>query len=287
MSFEKLKIYLLVAKPGIVSGNVITTAAGFFLASKGKVDGNILMAVLGGISLVVASGGVFNNCIDREIDRQMLRTCRRPLAQGLMSLKSAIFYGTILALTGLTSLWAVSNWLAVFIVLLGLMIYVVMYSLYLKRRSIYSTLIGSLAGATPPMAGYCAVSGRFDLGALLLLVIFSLWQLPHCYAIAVYRFDDYHAASIPIMPVRQGIAAAKTPMIGYILAFLAATLMLTFTGYTGYWTMAVSIISSLSWLYLVCLECKSKDERLWAKKLYLFSLLTILLISIVISIDCI
>ena len=111
--------------------------------------------------------------------------------------------------------------------LAGLVIYVGVYSLYLKRNSVYGALIGSLAGAAPPLAGYCAVTGRFDLGAVILLSIFSLWQMPHCYAIAVFRFDDYTAAAIPVLPVKQGTAAAKKHIVGYILAFMAATLMLT------------------------------------------------------------
>ena len=282
---EKLKTYCSVAKPGIVFGNLISAAAGFFLASKGLFDGAVLLATLSGISLVVASGGVFNNCVDRKIDRKMLRTRHRALAQGLIKLPSAVSYATLLGLAGLALLWAATNPLAVVIVLAGLVIYVGVYSLYLKRRSVYGALIGSLAGATPPLAGYCAVTGRFDLGAMILLAVFSLWQLPHCYAIAVFRFDDYHAAAIPVLPVRQGTVAAKNHMVGYILAFLAATLMLTFAGYTGYSTMAVATVLSTTWLYMAWSGYKTKDERLWAKKLFIFSILTIFLLSVMMSID--
>ena len=150
-----------------------------------------------------------------------------PWPRGSSQLPSAVSYATLLGLAGLALLWAATNLLAVSIVLAGLMIYVGVYSLYLKRHSVYGALIGSLAGAAPPLAGYCAVTGRFDLGAVILLSIFSLWQMPHCYAIAVFRFDDYTAAAIPVLPVKQGTAAAKKHMVGYILAFMAATLMLT------------------------------------------------------------
>jgi protoheme IX farnesyltransferase len=283
----RIKNYVLVAKPGIVFGNLISAAAGYFLASKGRVDGLALPATLLGISLVVASGGVFNNCIDRNLDRKMLRTCYRPLAQGLISPKIAVSYATLLGLAGLGLLMAATNLLAVGIVLAGLTIYVGVYSLYLKRHSVYAALIGSLAGATPPLAGYCAVTGRFDLGAVILLSIFSLWQMPHCYAIAVFRFEDYTAAAIPVLPVKQGTAAAKKHMVGYILAFMAATLMLTVGGYTGYSTFAVATVLGLSWLYLAWSGYKAKDERLWARKLFIFSILTIFILSFMMSIDCI
>jgi protoheme IX farnesyltransferase len=281
----KIKDYLLVAKPGIIGGNLISATAGFFLASKGQLGGVSLPATLIGIALVVASGCVFNNWVDRKIDRKMMRTKNRALAQGLISLKSTLAYATILGLSGLALLWTATNPLAVAIVLAGLVIYVGVYSLYLKRTSVYAALIGSLAGAAPPLAGYCAVTGRFDLGAVILLAIFSLWQMPHCYAIAVLRLDDYRAAAIPVLPVKQGTAAAQKHMVGYILAFMAATLMLTFGGYTGYRTLAVATGLGLSWLYLAWWGYKAKDERLWAKKLFIFSILTIFILSFMISID--
>jgi protoheme IX farnesyltransferase len=282
---ERIKNYLLVAKPGVILGNLISAAAGFFLASKGRIDGLALPATLIGISLVVASGCVFNNCIDRNIDRKMIRTRHRPLAEGLISLMMAIYYATILGIGGMGLLWAATNMLSVVIVLAGFVIYVVVYSLYMKRNSIYSALVGSLAGATPPLAGYCAVTGRFDLGALILLSIFSLWQMPHCYAIAVYRLDDYAAAAIPVLPIKQGTTAAKKHIINYILAFIAATLMLTFGGYTGYSTLAVATVLGLSWLYLAWSGYKASDERLWAKKLFIFSILTIFILSVMMSVD--
>jgi protoheme IX farnesyltransferase len=282
---ERIKNYLLVAKPGIVLGNLISAAAGFFLASKGRVDGVALAVTLVGISLVVTSGCVFNNCIDRKIDGKMIRTRNRALARGLISLKIAVSWATILGMAGMALLWAGTNLLAVFIVLAGLVIYVGVYSLYMKRNSVYSALVGSLAGATPPLAGYCAVTGRFDLGAVILLSIFSLWQMPHCYSIAVFRFDDYAAAAIPVLPVKKGTAATRKHIVGYILAFVAATLMLTFGGYTGYSTVAVATVLGLSWLYLAWSGYKASDERLWAKKLYIFSILTIFILSVMMSVD--
>jgi protoheme IX farnesyltransferase len=282
---EKIINYLLVAKPGIIFGNLISAAAGFFLASKGRIDGVALPATLIGISLVVASGCVFNNCIDRKVDRIMIRTRNRPLAKGLISLKIAVSYATILGIAGLALLCAATNLLAVVIVLAGLVIYVGVYSLYMKRNSVYSALIGSLAGATPPLAGYCAVTGGFDMGAVILFSVFSLWQIPHCYAIAVFRLDDYAAAAIPVLPVKHGTDAARKQIVGYILAFMTATLMLTCGGYTGYSTFAVATVLGLFWLYLACSGYNVSDERLWGKKLFIFSILAIFILSVMMSID--
>jgi protoheme IX farnesyltransferase len=170
-------------------------------------------------------------------------------------------------------------------VLAGFAVYVGLYSLYLKHHSVYGSLIGSLAGATPPVAAYCAVGNRFDLQALILLSIFILWQLPHCYAIAIFRFQDYTAAKIPILPVKRGIPAAKKHIVGYILAFMAASLMLTFGGYTGYTYFVVVAVLGLSWLVMALWGYATSDDQLWAKKLLFVSLLNIFVLNVMMSID--
>jgi protoheme IX farnesyltransferase len=156
----------------------------------------------------VASGCVFNNCIDRDIDLKMERTKNRVLVQGLISLKLALVYATVLGVAGLCLLYGGQPVGGLFAVI-GFVIYVGFYSLYLKRKSVHGTLVGSLSGAMPPVIGYVAVSNSFDMAALTLLVMFSLWQMPHSYAIAIFRFNDYLAASIPVLPVKRGIEVAK------------------------------------------------------------------------------
>jgi heme o synthase len=282
---EVIKNYVRVTKPGIVFGNLISSAGGFLLASKGRFDMVVLLSTIIGISLIVASGCVFNNCIDRNMDRKMTRTRNRALAKGLISPKITVFYASLLCIVGMAMLWTAMNILSLAIVLTGFGIYVGVYSLYLKRNSVYSTLIGSLAGAAPPLAGYCAVSHRFDMGAVILLSIFSLWQMPHSYAIAIFRFNDYAAAAIPVLPVKQGMPAAKKHIVCYIPAFMAATLMLTFGGYTGYSTLAVAAVLGLSWLYMAWSGYKTSDDRLWAKRLFLLSILNIFVLSVMMSID--
>ena len=282
---ETIKTYLQITKPGIVLGNLITAAAGFMLASKGHIDTVLLLSMLIGLSLVIASGCVFNNCIDRNMDKKMARTKHRALAQGLVSPASAFFYGTLLGIAGMTLLFSTTNPLCSIIVLAGFMVYVVLYSLYLKPRSLHSTLIGSLAGAAPPLAGYCAVGNRFDMGALILLLIFGLWQMPHCYAIAVFRYKDYTAANIPILPIKKGIPSTRKHVIGYMLAFMAATLMLTFGGYTGYGFLAVAIAVNVIWLHTAWWGFGRTDHRIWGRKLFMGSILTVTLLCAMMAID--
>ena len=279
------KAYLSLTKPGIIFGNLISVAGGFFLASQGSVDVMLLLATVVGIALVIASGCAFNNYIDRDIDRLMERTQGRATVQGLIPPGVTLAYGGVLGGAGFAILWFGTNALATAFALLGFVVYVGLYSLYLKRHSIYGTLVGSLSGAAPPVVGYCAVSGRFDLGALTLLSIFCLWQMPHSYAIAIFRFHDYRAASIPVLPVERGVRAAKHHIFWYILAFLGATLMLTLGGYAGYGYFAVAAAMGLYWLVMALRGYRAGDDQVWAKKVLIFSIFTITALSIMMSID--
>lgn len=280
-----LKHFIQITKPGIIFGNVLSVAGGFFLASKGHIDFGLFLAAMIGTSLVVASGCVFNNCIDRDIDLKMERTRNRAMVQGLVSLKLALFYATLLGVAGLVLLYTKANPLSALFALIGFVIYVVLYSLYLKRKSVHGTLVGSLSGAMPPVIGYCAVSNSFDLAALTLLVMFSLWQMPHSYAIAIFRFNDYLAAKIPVLPVERGIPVAKRHILVYILAFVVATLMLTVGGYAGLNYMAVAAAMGMYWLYMAWKGYRAVDDTVWARKLFVFSIFTITALSVMMSVD--
>ena len=280
-----IKQYLLVTKPGIIFGNLVSVIGGFFLASKGSLDLPLFLATITGVSLVIASGCAFNNYIDQDIDRIMERTKNRVLVQGLISPKVTLIYATVLGLVGVALLDIVANRLAALLAIMGFVVYVGLYSLWLKRKSVYGTLIGSLSGAAPPVIGYCAVSNQFDMAALILLLIFSLWQMPHSYAIAIFRFKDYQSASIPVLPVKYGISVTKNHIFRYILAFAVATLMLTLSGYAGYSYFVVAALISIGWLAMAQAGFKTTNDQVWAKKLFMFSIIAITTLSVMMSID--
>ncbi|CNI47879.1 heme o synthase [Yersinia vastinensis] len=280
-----IKQYLQVTKPGIIFGNLISVVGGFLLASKGVIDYPLFLATLFGVSLVVASGCVFNNYIDRDIDRIMERTKNRVLVKGLIDPKVSLIYASVLGIAGMLLLYVAANPLAMMLAVIGFVIYVGVYSLYMKRKSVYGTLIGSLSGAAPPVIGYCAVTGQFDMGALILLLIFSLWQMPHSYAIAIFRFKDYQAANIPVLPVIKGISVTKNHITLYILAFMVATLMLTLSGYAGYKYLVVAAAVSVWWLGMALRGYKATNDIVWARKLFVFSIIAITSLSVMMSVD--
>lgn len=280
-----IKQYLQVTKPGIIFGNLISVVGGFLLASKGSIDYPLFLATLVGVSLVVASGCVFNNYIDRDIDKKMERTKNRVLVKGLIAPSVTLVYATALGIVGFALLYIAANPLAMWLAVMGFVVYVGVYSLYMKRHSVYGTLIGSLSGAAPPVIGYCAVTNEFDAGALILLAIFSLWQMPHSYAIAIFRFKDYQAANIPVLPVVKGISVAKNHITVYILAFMIATLMLTLVGYAGYKYLIVAAAVSVWWLGMALRGYKTENDSIWARKLFVFSIVAITSLSVMMSID--
>ena len=156
-----MKQYLQVTKPGIIFGNLISVIGGFLLASKGSLDVPLFILTMAGVSLVVASGCVFNNYIDRDIDCIMERTKNRALVRGLIAPGVSLWYASALGVAGIALLYFAANPLAALLAVLGFLVYVGVYSLYMKRHSVYGTLVGSLSGAAPPVIGYCAVSGQF------------------------------------------------------------------------------------------------------------------------------
>lgn len=278
--------YLQLTKPGIIMGNLISVVGGFLLAARGDVDVALMLQTVLGLSLVVASGCALNNCIDRDIDALMQRTCCRATVTGQVSLRSALAFGLLLGMMGFGVLVLYTNMVALMFGLFGYAVYVGLYSLYMKRNSVYGTLVGSLSGAVPPVVGYCAVSGQIDAGAVILLLMFSLWQMPHSYAIAIFRYKDYAAAKIPVLPVAQGIAKAKMHIVLYIAVFALVSVLLPLAGYTGVAFMAVTCATSFWWLAMA-LRGYRQDINLdrWARQVFFFSIITITALSVTMAFD--
>lgn len=281
-----MKTYYMLTKPGIILGNIVTTASGFALASKGHFDFWLFLATMLGLALVIASAGVFNNYIDRRADAMMSRTKDRPLAKGSIAVKNAILFATLLGIAGLLMLFIFTNFLTVMIAFTGFFVYLVLYA-FLKYRSFYGTLVGSIAGGVPPVVGYCAVTNRLDEGALLLFMILVLWQMPHFFAIAIYHYQDYAAVSIPVLPVKKGMTITKIHMVLYIVAFMITALLLSLTGYTGSLYGLVAALLGLTWLGLCIIgfNVEKENNRTWARQMFRYSLVVIMGICLTIPFD--
>lgn len=282
--------YLSLTKPGIIMGNVITASGGFFLASRGVFDPVLFLAMLAGLSLIIASGCVINNYFDRDIDALMERTKHRALVVGAMvpiAPWKALVFGACLGVLGVLVLFLYTNVLTLGIALFGGFVYIVLYTFWFKRHSAKSTFVGSLSGAVPPVIGYCAVTNTIDIAAVILFLILVLWQMPHFFAIALYRIEDYTAAKIPVLPVKRGILATKIQTVIYINAFIVVTLALTAFDYTGYFYAFVMAVLGIAWLVLAIAGFKAPDTQKWARKMFFLSLIIIMMLPIMILIDTI
>lgn len=279
-----IKAYYSLVKPGIMRGNAITATAGFFLAAKGNIDWGLYLGMLAGLSLIIASACVFNNYIDRDIDAKMARTKKRALVSGAVSARSAVIFASALGFAGAAILAIFTNFLTLAVALLGFFFYVAVYG-YFKRRSSWGTVVGSVSGAVPPVVGYVAVSGRIDAGAIIFFLILVLWQMPHFFAIAIYRLKDYKAAGIPVLPVKKGILNTKINMLLYMMAFASAALSLTVFNYTGLTYLLVALVLSFFWLRLCIRGFRAADDVVWAKQMFKFSLVVITVLSATILID--
>lgn len=272
-------------KPGVLAGNAITVPAGYFLAAQGIIDWQEFLAVFAGSSLVIASACVINNYLDQDIDRRMERTKSRPLTAGQVPGWLAIVFGVLLGAGGLAVLWLHTNWLVVIIGVIGFVDYVWLYGAWSKRSSWHGTLIGSISGAVPILAGYVAASGQIDLGAILVFLVLFFWQMPEFYSIAIYRRDEYAAASLPVISVVKGKKPTVTYIFVYTILFVASSLALTVFGYTSWIYFLLMGLAGSYWIYLGYQGFTSSNIDTWAKRMFRFSLLILLLFCALVSID--
>jgi heme o synthase len=276
--------YYLLMKPGIILGNLITFAAGFFLASKGDFHSFLFFISLTGLGCIIGSACVFNNYIDREADKKMERTSKRSLVIGTMQVRSALLFALILFALGNYLLLTFTNPLTAAAANIGFFIYVFIYS-FVKSKTTYSTLIGSLSGAIPPVVGYCTVSNRLDGAALLLFFILILWQMPHFFAIGLMHLEDYRRANLCILPVVKGVERTKIHMVLYILFLIPVASLLTFFGYTGYLFFIGNFFIGSAWFYYCLRGLNSSDHKAFGKQMFRLSLMHINAMSLLIPLD--
>jgi heme o synthase len=282
---KKISMYYWLTKPGIVYGNTIAAMAGFFLASssEGQFDLGSFLAIVIGIMLVIGSACVFNNYIDRGIDGKMKRTKWRATVSGKIPVNIVLVYGAILGVLGFTILIAYTNWLTVGVAALASVAYVVLYSVA-KRKTVHGTLVGTISGALPPVIGYVAAANMLDMGALLLFVIMVCWQMPHFYAIAMRRRDEYAAAKVPVLPVVKGMYTTKVQIMLYTAGFIIANSLMVAYGYVGLAYLVVMTALGLVWLAKGIRGFRVEDDQTWARKMFLFSLVVLITWCFMISI---
>ena len=279
------KDYYSLTKPGVLYGNALTAAAGFLLAANGHFDIWLFLALVVGSTFVIASACALNNFLDQDIDSKMARTKKRAIVAGDVKGRDAVILSIALGVLGMGILILFTNWLVVIIGLIGFIDYVVLYGMLSKRLSIHGTLVGSISGAVPILAGYVAVSGVIDAGAWIVFAVMFLWQMPEFYSIAIYRMKEYRAAGVPVLSVVKGKEHTRLQIFFYTLAFVISTLLLSIYGYAGYSYFAVMGLLGVYWTWLAVKGFKAKDIDAWARKMFRFSLIILLAFCAMISLE--
>jgi heme o synthase len=277
--------YVTLTKPRIMSLLVLTAVCAMVAAAGGSPDPVALAALVVGGALACGGASALNHVLDRDIDRLMgPRTASRPVAAGRISPGRAAAFGAALSIMSFAVLWAFANLLAALLAAAGGVVYVLVYTLWLKRRTPQNIVIGGAAGAIPPLAGWAAAHGSLGLGAAFLFAIVLLWTPPHFWALALLLAPQYESAGVPMMPVVRGAPATAARVLAYTLALVAATVVPVLTGTFGGTYLAVTvlldgILCALAW-------------RLWrlatprrAGALFHYSLLYLALLFAAVALD--
>lgn len=277
--------FLALIKIGIVNSNLFTTFTGLWLAFQ-FTDRNflreldLLFYTLIGAAMIIAGSAAMNNYIDRDIDPVMKSKKARPTVTGRFSPKAVLITSFSLLIVGEILLFLASTSAGVW-GLAGILSYVVLYSMWSKRKHVSNTIVGSVSGAIPPVIGWAAVEPSLGFGALALFLIMFAWQPPHFYALAMKRTEEYRAANIPMLPVVKGFKRTKMSILLWILLLFPLPFLLMELGVIF---VVLATVLNLGWLYFSIKGFSAKDDIKWATGMFVYSLnyMTILFVAIII-----
>jgi protoheme IX farnesyltransferase len=270
-------------KPRVMSLVVFSGFAGLYVA-----PGHIhpLIGAVAVLCIAVAAGasGAMNMWYDRDIDSIMSRTCGRPIPKGYVAPEQALAFGLTLSIFSVMLMGLAVNLAAAALLAFTIFFYVVIYTMWLKRRTPQNIVIGGASGAFPPMIGWAAVTGRIDIASIALFLLIFMWTPPHFWALALWRNPDYAKAGVPMMPVVAGMDSTKKQMLIYTLLLAPIALAPVFLGVAGWIYGATAIALNIGFIYHAVRVLKSDDMK-WPKRMFGFSLLYLFLHFAVLMID--
>ncbi|MGC1376153.1 MAG: heme o synthase [Anaerolineales bacterium] len=239
---QRLKDFLTLTKPIIVALLLVTTFAGLVAGGKTWPSFPLTFWTLLGGALAAGGSGAINQYIDRDLDKNMQRTSRRPMAAGRMMPAEGLAFGLALCIISFYLMAGFVNFLAAFLSLAGIFYYVVLYSILLKKATVQNIVIGGGAGAIPPLVGWAAATGRLDIPALFLFAIVFMWTPPHFWALALVRRNEYARAGVPMLPVVRGETETRKQVLIYTILLVTLSLSMSVFHFAG----IVYLVSALA-----------------------------------------
>jgi protoheme IX farnesyltransferase len=283
-SRQRTKDFIALSKPLIVGLLLITTYGGLVIGLKAWPSFSLTMWTLIGGALAAGGSSALNQFIDRELDRNMQRTAKRPLADGRLTDAEGLAFGLGLSLLSYYILACFVNGLAALLSLAGIIYYVILYSLWLKKATVQNIVIGGGAGAIPPMVGYAAATGNLDWTAWILFAIIFMWTPPHFWALAIVRMKDYENAGVPMMPVVRGEMETRKQILIYTIELVAVTLLLPILNLAGTFYLVASLFLGGALLYAAWAVWRQGGNKL-AWRMYKWSSTYLVFIFLAIMID--
>ena len=229
-----LREFIVLTKPRVNLLIMFTAIVGMLLAHQSTLDYELILFASIGIGLAASAAAIINHVVDQRIDSIMDRTKSRPLVNGSIKPLHAIYFALFLSITSITMLYLLVNALTALLTFLSIIIYSVIYSVYLKNLTSQNIVIGGIAGAMPPLLGWTSITNQIEAFPLVLFLIIFLWTPPHFWALAVYKYEDYKKADIPMLPVTHGRDFARLHIFLYSILLFCITLFPYILGLSGF-----------------------------------------------------
>jgi protoheme IX farnesyltransferase len=263
---------------------LFTAVVGMLLAMPTLPPIDLMIYGLIGIGFASASAAAINHFIDRNADAKMRRTQNRPLPQGTLSSANVLVFATILGVSAMILLITKVNMITAILTFLSLFGYAFIYTCYLKRATPQNIVIGGLFGSTPPLLGWCAMTGEVHPYALLLALIIFVWTPPHFWALAIARQEEYAKVDIPMLPVTHGADYTRLQILLYTILLTIVTVLPYITGMSGLIYMGSTLILNILFLYLVVIMMREKDNKT-AMRTFWYSIVYITLLFAALLLD--
>ena len=225
LSETRLRHFIALTKPRVVSLIVFCAVIGMFLATPGLPPPAVVFCATVGIALVAGAAAAINCLVEQEIDARMTRTRRRPLPSGDVTSRGTLVFSAILGGIGLLLLYRYVNALTMWLTFATFVGYAIVYTVLLKPATPQNIVIGGASGAMPPVLGWAAVTGGVGAEPLILFLIIFMWTPPHFWSLALYRTNDYARAGLPMLPVTHGARYTQLMIVLYTCALVAVTLL--------------------------------------------------------------
>ena len=286
-SIVNLKSFILLMKPRVMSLVIFTCAVGLLTAPKSVTFYNSVVSIFF-VAIGAGSAGALNMWYEADLDKLMTRTCLRPIPTGKLNKNQALIFGVILSVVSVLGLYYFSNFLSAAILLITIMFYLFIYTIWLKRKTPQNIVIGGASGALPPVIGWTIATNDLTMEPITFFLIIFFWTPSHFWALSLFKADDYKKANIPMLPLTNGIENTKKNILIYSILMLPVIITPYLIGFVSKIYLFSSLILTVYYIYL-CYELynfkKNKFEITKAKKVFSYSILYLFLLFVLFLVD--